>query len=244
MRFPFIIVILYMFISIGLAYSADPSLIIYLPMDDGKGNEVKDASLNGRNGKIVGGAKWVDGKFGRGVELVATGDEIQVVDDGKLDGMKALTIEIWVKQDNHQATGIIQKGTNWPGISYLLQPWSDQQIYFGVNDTSSRAITKPGDYPLGKWYHLAGTYDGKTLKIFIDGKEKASAAAPVDKVPDTENPLQIGNRLIGVIDEFAMYSRVLTEDEIKRDMNGIVMSVEKRGKIETTWALIKRSIQD
>ncbi len=227
------------FVFIMEVYAADPSLLVYLPMDEGKGDAVVDASENGHDGKIVGGGKWVDGKYGRGVEMTATGDEIQVVDDGTLDGMKALTIEVWVKQDTHQATGVIQKGANWPGMSYLLQPWSDQQIYFGINDTTSRAITKPGDYSLEKWYHLAGTFDGKTLKIYIDGVERASAASPIDAAPDTENPIQVGNRLVGVIDDFAMYSRSLSEDEVKKDMNGIVLSIERRGKLTTTWAFIK-----
>lgn len=220
-------------------YAADPALLIYLPMDESKGDMVIDASGNGHDGKIAGNAKLVEGKYGSGMELTAAGDEIQITDDGKLDGMKAMTVEIWVKQDSHQATGIIQKGANWPDMSYLLQPWSDQQIYFGVKDTTSRAITKPGDYPLSKWYHLAGTYDGKILKIYIDGVEKASANAPVDTIPDTDNPLQVGNRLIGVIDDFVMYTRVLTEDEIRKDMSGVLMPVERKGKLTATWAFIK-----
>jgi len=223
----------------GKAHAADPDLVVYLPLNEDKGDKVIDASGNGHDGDIVGDAKWVDGQYGRAVELAVAGTEIQIPDDEGLDGMKALTIELWVKQDSHQATGIIQKGDNWPNISYLMQPWSDQQIYFGVKDTTSRAITKPGDYPLKEWYHLAGTYDGSTLKIYIDGEEKASAPAPVKTVPDTDTPLQVGNRLIGAIDEFVMYSRALTESEIQKDMKGVIMPVGKKGKIAITWASIK-----
>jgi hypothetical protein len=222
----------------GEARAADPSLIVYLPMDEGKGNEVIDASGNGYDGAIVGGAEWIDGKYERALELTAEA-EIQIPDADALDGLEAMTIEVWVRQDDHQATGIIQKGDNWPNISYLLQPWSDQMIYFGVKDTSSRAITKPGDYPLGEWYHLAGTYDGETLKIHVNGEEKASAPAPVDTVPDTVDPLQVGNRLAGAIDDFVMYSRALSEDEIRENMSGAVLHVERKGKLATTWAFIK-----
>lgn len=227
------------FAFLGKTYAADPDLVVYLPMDEGKGDRVADASENGRDGTVVGSVEWIDGKYGRAVELAAAGAEIQIPDDVALDGMEAMTLEVWVRQDSHQATGVVQKGTNWPDMSYLLQPWSDQQIYFGVKDTSSRAITKPGDYPLGEWYHLAGTYDGKTLKVYINGEEKAVAPAPVDTVPDTAQPLQVGNRLIGAVDEFVMYSRVLTEDEIRKDMKGVVLSVEKKGELAITWASIK-----
>jgi len=221
------------------AYAANPDLVVYLPLNENKGKDVADALGNGHDGAIVGDFKWIDGKYDKAVELAAAGAEVQVPDDKALDGMKELTIEVWVKQDTHQATGIIQKGASWPNMSYLLQPWSDQQIYFGVKDTSSRAITKAGDYPLKEWYHLTGTYDGSTLKIFINGKEKASAAAPVKEVPDTTEPLQVGNRLLGAIDEFALYNRALSAAEIQDDMNGKLLSVTPKSKLAACWGYIK-----
>jgi len=241
MKFYIFFLLLGLILAVALidVYAVDPDLVVYLPLDEGEGKNVVDASGNGHDGAIVGNFKWIDGKYGKAVELVAAGAEVQVPDDKALDGMKALTVEVWVKQDTHQATGIVQKGANWPDISYLLQPWSDQQIYFGVKDTSSRAITKPGDYPLKEWYHLAGTYDGSTLKIYINGKEKASAPAPVKVVPDTTQPLQVGNRLLGAIDEFVLYTRALSADEIQDDMNGKLLSVAPKGKLAVCWGDVK-----
>jgi len=225
-------------IAFGEAHAADKNLVVYLSLNEGKGDKVTDASDNGHDGTIEGSVKWIDGKFGGALEFTAAA-EIKIPDSKMLDGMGALTFEMWVKQDSHQATGIIQKGAGWPNMSYLLQPWSDQKIYFGVKDTSSRAITTPGDYPLNKWYHLAGTYDGSTLKIYINGEEKASAAAPVKAVPDTAEPLQVGNRLLGGIDDFVMYSQALTASEIQKDMDGVKLPVEKNGRLTTTWASVK-----
>jgi hypothetical protein len=234
-----IMICLTVLVLLGKTYAADPDLVVYLSMDEDQGDLVADTSGNGHDGEIIGDAQWIDGKYGRAIELVTAEAEIQIPDDPALDQLPAMTIEIWVRQDTHQATGIIQKGGNWPDISYLLQPWSDQQIYFGIQDTASRAITKPGDYPLEEWYHLAGTYDGETLIIYINGEEKASAPAPVDQMPDTIEALQVGNRLMGAIDDFVMYSRALTEAEIERDMSGIVMPVERKGKLTITWGLLK-----
>ncbi len=231
--------LLFCFAVFASTYAADPDLVVYLSMDEDQGDLVADVSGNGHDGEIVGDAQWIDGKYGRAIELVTAEAEIQIPDDPALDQLQAMTVEIWIRQDTHQATGIIQKGGNWPDISYLLQPWSDQQIYFGIQDTASRAITKPGDYPLEEWYHLAGTYDGETLAVYINGEEKASAPAPVDQMPDTTQPLQVGNRLMGAIDEFAMYSRALTEAEIERDVSGILMPVERKGKLTITWGLLK-----
>ncbi len=235
----FYLLLLVLFIFPLSAFSAvDPSLVIYLPMNDGKGDIVKDISPNGFDGKIVGNSKWVNGKIGSGIEMTAEA-EIQIPDNKMLDGMKALTLEIWLKQDTHQSTGVIQKGNNWPGMSYLLQPWSDQQVYFGIDNTSSRAIAPAGSYPLGEWYHLAATFDGTTLKVFINGKEKSSAKSPVAECPDTNTPLQIGNRFAGVIDEFVMYNRALTEEEIRADMAGVSLAVKSKNKLSTVWGFLK-----
>ncbi|MGQ9608455.1 MAG: LamG domain-containing protein [bacterium] len=224
---------------LSICSAVDPNLVIYMPMNDGKGDTVKDLSPNGFDGKIVGGNyKWINGKIGNGIEMTAE-TEIQIPDNDMLDGMKALTLEIWLKQDTHQSTGVVQKGTNWPDMSYLLQPWSDQQVYFGISNTSSRAIAPAGSYPLGEWYHLAATFDGTTLKVFINGKEKASAKSPVAECPDTNTPLQVGNRFAGVIDEFVMYNRALTDDEIKTDMAGVSLSIEAKNKLPILWGYLK-----
>ena len=232
-------ILLSLVLIVTLAMAGDPNLILYLPMDEGSGDTVKDLSPNKLDGKIVGkDFKWVDAKKGKGLEFVS-GTNIQVPDNNLLDAMKALTIELWVKQDTHQSTNLVFKGVTWPGLSYLLQPWSDQQIYFGVNDTSSRAIAPAGSYSLKTWYHLAAVFTGQDLIIYIDGVEKSKANAPVNQVPDTKEPLEIGKLFTGAIDEFVMYSRALKPAEIISDMGGVMMAVNSSESLTITWGSLK-----
>ena len=231
-----------MLLLAGVAWVAAPAkiddLLVYLPMDEGAGSDVADASGNGFDGTVNGG-KWVDGQFGsNALELVAA-EEVRIEDDPALDGGEEFTIGLWVFQEIEQATGLIQKGTNWPDVSYLLPPWSDGQIYFGVNVTDSRAISKPGTHSLGEWYHVAGTFDGSDLKLYIDGALAAEAPAPVDVAPDTTSPVLLGNRFAGQIDEFVMYSRALSEEELEAIFTGDFLAVEARDKLATTWGAVK-----
>jgi len=228
-------------LALGMvAMAADPNLVVYLPMNDGSGDVVKDLSPNKLDGTIVGkNYKWVDAKQGKGLDIVS-GTEIQIPDNALLDGMKALTIEMWVKMDTHQATRLIDKGENWDELSYLIQPWSDQQIYFGILSTSSRAITPAGSYALSKWFHLAAVFDGTNLILYIDGVEKSKAKSPVNQVPDTIEPLEIARDTTGTIDEFALYNRALTPAEVTKDMNGITAAaVSSISSLATTWGQIK-----
>ncbi|MDQ1327215.1 MAG: LamG protein [Candidatus Poribacteria bacterium] len=75
--------------------------------------------------------------------------------------------------------------------------------------------------------------------LYVDGVEKSKAKSPVNQVPETADPLVIGALFTGSIDEFAMYNRALTEDEVKKDMTGISLVVASQGKLSVTWGNIK-----
>ena len=66
------------------------------------------------------------------------------------------------------------------------------------------------------------------------------------KIPVSQSDHWFGNRLdgsrgpmVGKLDEFVIYNRVLTEDEIQQDMEQ-VLSVSPLDKATTTWGLLKR----
>jgi hypothetical protein len=220
-------------------------LVLYFSLDQVQGKDVKDESGNGNDGKIVGDAKIVkDGKFGSALEN--TKGCIEVQDSKTLDGMDKLTIEIWIKLDTDHQNVIIGKGPAWGNESYMLQSWSDGQMYFGILDTSSRAISKAG--PLKEWYHTAASFDGNTLKLYINGKEVSSANSPSKIVPDTATSLFIGGLdaavgypFIGSIDEVAIWNRTLSQAEIEESMRGKILTaaVESAGKLTTAWGSIK-----
>ncbi len=70
--------------------------------------------------------------------------------------------------------------------------------------------------PLSRWVHLAGTYDGATMRLYIDGELAASATASGAVVPSTAD-LQIGAGYAwfrGDLDEVRIYDRALTLAEL------------------------------
>jgi hypothetical protein len=73
--------------------------------------------------------------------------------------------------------------------------------------------------PLGEWSHLAGVYDGVSLRIYVNGKPVGNKRCP--KPPSAgRGPLVIGaspngsNRFEGMIDDVEVYNRALTETEV------------------------------
>jgi len=82
---------------------------------------------------------------------------------------------------------------------------------------------------MGEWNHVAQTFDGNTLKVYVNGKEECSAAG-VGKIKTTSEPVRIGNNnpdtsnfdFIGKIDEVGIHNYALSPSEIKE-------SYEKHG---------------
>ena len=75
------------------------------------------------------------------------------------------------------------------------------------------------DIPLSQWVHVAGTYDGVQMRIYIDGQ--LNNTLPVTGViQDTPNPIIVGTSQFwprafdGKIDEVKVYNRSLSADEV------------------------------
>src|SRR5207244_12194908 len=74
------------------------------------------------------------------------------------------------------------------------------------------------------WTHLATTYDGATLRLFVNGVQ-VSSVAKTGTILTSTNPLQLGGDSIygqffqGLIDEVRVYNVALTAAQVQADMN-------------------------
>lgn len=164
-------------------------------------------------------------------------------------GNDALTLEAWVYPEAVQkSTPIIVKGNDeWMCTeSYGLQrkvlydeetgePTSDYLEFYIYNNkwladegayTKVAATIDTPDNWSGNWHHVAGTYDGETLTLYLDGKAVASQTdstgiAPggnavgigADVAYDAQNP-NVPAVFDGLIDNVRIYSKALTEKEL------------------------------
>ena len=75
------------------------------------------------------------------------------------------------------------------------------------------------------WNHLVGTYDGTTLRIYVDGVLAGSTVAvgtidatTLDSLIGVHNSLAT-NFFNGLLDDVRIYNRALSNDEIKQLYN-------------------------
>ena len=105
-NFKLIIAIAYL-IAFGLllpiSWSAESELVLYFPLDEGKGNTVKGLSDHKHVGKFEGKPTWTDGKFGKALEFDGT-SHVQIPLTKALESLtKDFTVEFWVKKSDKQA---------------------------------------------------------------------------------------------------------------------------------------------
>jgi len=227
------------------AFAVEDGLMLYLPFNE----NLKDLSDNNFAVEVQGKESYADGKFDQAFEFDgATNLAIQDEKEGAFDGISGLTIGVWVNQETHHDNGIVVKlttaGSFWP-CSYNLETWSDQLAYFDVGADAGSYAT--ASYTLGEWYYLVGVFDGAKGedRIYIDGNLEKTNKRDEKTVPDGTEPVYIGcvspgsYYFIGALDELVIYNRALTDAEIKENMQGNILAVDKVGKLSTTWANIK-----
>ena len=97
----------------------DPDTIVGMWLfDEGKGNAATDETGNGLDGEFEGKPKWVNGKFGKGLEL--DGAEAHIVIPAHENPTKAITVSIWAKShtDTWNQHGFLFEKRN----AYIIHP--------------------------------------------------------------------------------------------------------------------------
>jgi hypothetical protein len=134
-----------------------------------------------------------------------------------------MTLEAWVNRTgtNTGWRDVVYKGND----NYYLEASTSTGvpgIGISIGSTHTEAFGA-SVLPLNTWTFLAATYDGITLRFFVNGTQVSSQPASGALVTST-NPLQIGGDSVygqffsGLIDEVRIYNVALTPAQIQADM--------------------------
>lgn len=219
-------------------------LVSYWTLDekDIDGGTVKD--IWGKNdGEIGGSPKVVKGKIGTALKFNGASDYVMIKKDQSLNITDAITIEAWVNPDN--VSGGKQIATLWTSAAGY-QPWfSDSTFMFRLNNGVGNFDATYLGLSAEVWYNVVGTWDGTTIRAYVNGKEGTPVAMGGKiNLPDTN--LNIGSYnngsgefFKGVIDEVCIYNRALSVAEINQNFVAQGLAIATSGKLATTWAVIK-----
>jgi hypothetical protein len=201
--------------------------------DEGEGTTAEDVTGDGHTATIEG-AEWVKGKYGDALRFDGESDVVRVPHSPEFDLAEGFTLEAWVRPESavNQWAPVVDKLGE--GKKANEQPWwlyeADQKVnvpFAGIEPSAGRETSieanESESLPVDAWSHLAVTWDGSLMSLYIDGRLvrttpagplRVTAAGEVQIGADTE----LGDFLDGRIDEIRIYDRALETGEIDTDM--------------------------
>ena len=136
-----------------------------------------------------------------------------------------MTIEAWVNPSTSTGWRSVVLKETTGGLAYALYGENNANRPAGyVHIGSDKAVTGNAAVPLNAWTHLALTYDGANIRIFINGVQ-AGSVAQTGGITTSAGALRIGGNSVwgeyfkGLLDEVRIYNRALSTAEIQTDMN-------------------------
>ncbi len=204
--------------------------------NEGGGDKLRSITKNASTGTLTGmdpPTDWVSEIYGRALDFEGSNDYVAFSDlnNPSLAGLSSASFFANVKFDEINRTpgqwiGSEVERTNNDDKDWQFQMRTGLDIIRLRIDVSpsgnSDTVDAATNIVAGTWYHLGWTYDGTTMKIYVDGKEDGSQAhgtgGPID---DHGYGFRIAGQinsgsgcLNGRIDDVSLYHRTLAPNEV------------------------------
>jgi len=206
--------------------------------DSGLGSTALDSGAYGNDGALVGNPVWLQGSL----DFSGDGDRVLVNDHPSLDAHDAITLGAWIRPHvlGHQT--LVQKSREFTVDGYEIGLNASGFVFARFNEASSGAafeLQSTLPYPTSGsiWMHVAVTFDGASIRLYIDGALDGTLAAPGLAIGTNDLPLSIGAAedgslaFDGAIDHVALYDIALNGLEV-----GDLMSTQNLPDLET-WTI-------
>jgi len=201
-------------------------------------------STGNNNGILVGNAAFSRGMVGKAFKFGGDGSYVKIPKFQTLNPVKNITIEFWMKADPANALQSYQGlvASDYYGVEISNGFQSKIGVNFYVSSDRGRswgAVSEANGggatISAGEWHHIAGTYDGANMVLYIDGEAWGNPASYSGNIspPSRSGFLAIGSEdgrtafpncistryFNGLIDEVRIYNRALSASEITAACN-------------------------
>ena len=208
--------------------AADPDLVGWWRLDDGSGMTAADFSGNGNDGDLVGNPTWVAGQLGMGLQLNGVDEYVEVPHNDILSVDNEVTVMVWINAERHTYPGqnwqgIMAKGAS-PGRSYSLYTEVGQGLHFSTGNPFIGTVSAT-DVPLNEWVHVCAIVIDDHHQYYINGEDAGSSGSGINLPGVADNATVLlgdardGSReFLGKVDDFRIYRRGLTQEEVQSAM--------------------------
>jgi len=220
--------------SIAIA-TPGTGLVGHWKLDETSGLNATDSSGNGNDGTLTNmvGDEWTTGQIDGALEFDGNNDHIAGIGDCPTGNF---TVACWAIDTGGAGWKVLYSAEQeiWFGVDSGASP----KLWMDVGGNGNGANTADGTWTQDTWHHVAGTWDGTAVHLYIDGNDmpitvygtpenplaKAAVIGAWSKTPTDEN-------WFGTIDDVRIYTRALGADEISQLVAGSPYSSLSEGDL-------------
>lgn len=207
-------------------------LVASYQMTDGSGTTLTDNSGNGHTGTLSINTTWETSPIrftANALSFDGTDDVVTISRKAEHDISSAITLEAWVYATKSSGVqNVIAKSAAGGSSGYIFprtdDGWTNTTFWLYIAGSGWRAFSAP--FPgRDAWHHLAATYDGSNVKIYVDGTLQTTQAQTGAIATSNSIAITLGNQpglnefFGGAVDEVRVWDIVRTEAQIQASMN-------------------------
>ncbi|MFN2500367.1 MAG: LamG domain-containing protein, partial [Pyrinomonadaceae bacterium] len=171
------------------------------------------------------GATYGLGKVGQAFSFDGVDDFVEVANSPTLNLTQALSVDAWINPSVANQNGGVVEKTVGGGVNTQYNVFLEGgQLKFRliiVPGVDHRTIASDSVIPINAWTHVAATWDGATMKLFVNGVQQAQTLAVSPPINSGTGPTLIGANgsgvyhFAGLIDEVEIFNRALSASEVQ-----------------------------
>jgi len=210
-------------------------VVLHFNMDEIHAGAFLDLVTSNAIGHVTNARIALQGKLNGACEFAYKNSYVQVPDAPALNP-KQVTMALWLKtgKDAWVMRYLLEKGAE-RGYSLSIAGGGKENPRKGKLRATVNGRDCFSDAPVTDdlWHHAAATYDGQTLKLYVDGVLQKQTVSVHGEIAANSHSLTLGmNRSTpsgqekevsfeGAMDEVLVFNRALDETEIKRLLSAV-----------------------
>jgi len=199
----------------------ESGLAAYYKMSNGSGMAVTDDSDNSYDGTFIGSPNWTASGALAGPDNALDFDGINDFVDASssIPLPAALTLEAWIYPRD------VSTGQKWIAgeVGGAEMTLNGSNLEFRIHDGTSLQGPATAQLQPNLWQHIAATYDGSTMKVFVNGSQGTDFSIAGSNV-DQGNAFRIGSpdgvsqQANMLLDEVRLWNTARSVQSIRQDM--------------------------
>jgi hypothetical protein len=198
----------------------------YWAFDEGVGTTATDSSVRANHGTLIGPPAWTAGVGGSGLDFGGSSERVLVPDHASLDLTNKITIAAWLRPNVTTTQYVVKKARLGQTNGYELSLSSGGQVFVRFNQATSgntyRLLsTSAFPHDGNTWFHVAATFDGSTIRMYVNGELESTLAAPGLVIATNSLALSFGAQddgaaaFEGSLDSVNIFNRALGINDLR-----------------------------